>query len=149
MSARAVVDGDRGRQNDLAAIHIAKKALRLTDDEYRDVMATVCAGVRSSADLDYAMRKRFREHLENSVRRMAGGAAKARRPTLAPVERKMWALWMQLADAGVVQTRTMAALNAFALRQTGVDRIEWLNPKQQDLVIESLKGALKARGIEP
>jgi phage-related protein len=33
----------------------------------------------------------------------------------------------------------MSALVAFAKRQTGVERLEWLQPKQEDLVIESLK----------
>ena len=33
----------------------------------------------------------------------------------------------------------MSALVAFAKRQTGVERLEWLKSRQEDLVIESLK----------
>lgn len=47
------------RQNDLAAIHIAKKQLGLDENAYRDLMATVCGGVRSAADLDTAGRQRL------------------------------------------------------------------------------------------
>ena len=58
----------------------------------------------------------------------------------------MWSLWMQLADAGQVDERSMAALGAFAKRQTGVDRLDWLNGRQEDLVIESLKQWLRRHG---
>jgi phage gp16-like protein len=39
--------------NKLAVIHITKKELALSDDEYRDTLEKVC-GVRSSRDLDEA-----------------------------------------------------------------------------------------------
>lgn len=136
-----------GRQADLAAIHIAKKTLRWSEDEYRDVMATVCSGIRSSALLDVTGRKRFLAHLQACVRANQGGRATqgarpapaGRKATLVGRPAKMWSLWMQLADAGLVQHRTMAALTAFGERQTGVARLEWLKAPQQDLVIESLK----------
>lgn len=131
------------RNRDLAAIHVAKKALSLPEDEYRDLMATVCAGVRSSALLDQTGRKRFLAHLQAC---QAGHGMQARVPSirpdrkpLKPYEKKLWALWMQLADAGLVESRTMRALNAFSKRQTQVDSITFLNRHQQDLVIESLK----------
>lgn len=136
------------RRSDLASIHIAKKALKWTEDEYRDIMATVCGGVRSAGQLDIAGRKRFLAHLQACVRANGGGAGpapRAQKRALKPFERKMWALWMQLADAGLVTARTMKALNAFARRQTGVDTIEWLNQHQRDLVIESLKRWLDRR----
>jgi phage gp16-like protein len=150
---RLPLDNANGRKADLAAIHIAKAALHLDDDEYRDLMATVCAGVRSSALLDFAGRKRFLSHLQACQRQQAGQASvagqKARqrpiRAPLTPTQRKIWALWMQLADAGLVGSRTMTALVAYCRRQTGVERLEWLNGKQQDLVIESMKRWL-ARG---
>ena len=68
---------------------------------------------------------------------------------LTPVQRKMWSLWQQLADAGLVDNRKMPALLAFVKRQTAVERLEWLNAKQEDLVVESLKKWLKSRGVEP
>lgn len=37
----------------------------------------------------------------------------------------------------------MAAIEAFAQRQTGVHKLAWLNGAQEDLVIESLKAWLK------
>lgn len=142
----AVVDRDGARKADLAAIHIAKAALKWDDEMYRDVMFSVCR-VKSSALLDFTGRKRFLAHLRACVQKVGGAAPVARpqvrRQALKPVQRKMWALWMQLADAGVVEHRTMASLTAFAKRQTGVDQLGWLNGPQEDLVIESLKRWLK------
>ncbi len=136
------------RRNDLAAIHIAKAQLGLSDDEYRDLLSTVCPGIRSAADLDVSGRRRFLAHLQACLR----GHGKAQpqrliRKPLSEPQRLMWSLWMQLADAGLVRARSMAALAAYARRQTGVERLEWLNKHQEHLVIETLKKWL-ARAAE-
>lgn len=155
-TARAVVDRDGARKADLAAIHIAKAALELDDDAYRDLMMTVVR-VRSSAQLDFTGRKTFLAHLQACLKARGinprGGAgkgtARAVRAPLTDLQRKMWSLWMTLADAGLVHSRTMGALVAFAKRQTGVERLEWLNAHQQALVIDSMKAWLKSRGEAP
>lgn len=133
------------RRADLAEIHIAKKELGWSDDEYRDIMATVCGGVRSSGSLDVSGRQRFIAHIracKNAGKHVRPAAPKSR---LSARDGKLWSLWMQLADARLVQHRKMTALNAFAERQSGVARIEWLNEQQYTLVVESLKYWL-ARG---
>lgn len=132
------------RNGDLAAIHMAKAQLQLSDDEYRDLMATVCAGVRSAAELDFTGRRRFLAHLQACLRQQPGhGQGRHVKGSLTPPQRLMWSLWMRLADAGLVGDRTMRSLEAFACRQTGVERLQWLNKPQQDLVILSLKQWLK------
>jgi hypothetical protein len=128
------------RNGDLAAIHIAKAKLRLSDDEYRDLMATVCSGVRSAAALDWTGRRRFLEHLNVCLRHGVGpGGARHIRQELTPVQRRMWALWMQLADAGLVRERSMLAIEAWVRGQIGVDRLEWMTSQQEHLVVERLK----------
>lgn len=126
------------RRADLAAIHIGAKALGWSDDEYRDIMATVCGGIRSAGALDAAGRRRFLAHLQACQRTMPKPVAPKRQP-LTATQALMWSLWMQLVDAGLAHGRSMAALNAFVHRQTKVDRVEWLNGAQEELVIESLK----------
>lgn len=144
----AVVDHDGARKADLAAIHIAKAGLGWDDDHYRDILFAVCR-VRSSSQLDFAGRKRFLAHLQACGWAGARPAAKrAVRQALTGPQRKMWSLWQQLADAGLVDNRRMPALMAWIRRQTGVERLEWLQPAQEDLVIESLKKWLKSRGAE-
>lgn len=117
-----------------------KTELGWDDDLYRDVMATICGGVTSAAQLDAAGRQKFLAHLQG--RKDAANGKPARkmvRRTLAAHERKLWSLWMEAADAGLVRYRSMTALNAWCKRQTGVDRIEWLTGKQISLAIEALK----------
>ncbi len=129
------------RRTDLARIHVLKAALGWDDDLYRDVMGSVC-GARSAADLDGAGRARLLAHLQACKARAEGKPVPAARPArkpLSPHAKKLWSLWMQAADAGLVKSRTMAALNAWVERQTGVARIEWLKPAQEDLAVESLK----------
>lgn len=134
----------QARKSDLARIHMLKAELGWDEDMYRDVMATVCQGVRSSAQLDITGRQRLIEHLLKCVERDGAPkgnrspSASARKP-LSAVGKKLWSLWMQAADAGLVRERKLAAITAWVHRQTGVERIEWLNGAQQDLVIESLK----------
>jgi len=143
-----VVERDGARRADLASIHIAKAKLGWDDDHYRDVLFAVCR-VRTAAALDYTGRKLFLAHLRacgwQDGARAGDGAATAQRKPLAPAQRKIWALWQQLADAGLVRNRKMPALAAWCKRQTGVDRIEWLSGAQEALVIESLKRWLVSR----
>lgn len=138
------------RRADLAQIHIGIKALAWDDAFYRQVLWSVCRA-KSSAELDMAGRLRLIEHMRKCgwAPGRAGGQRAARaRPVakpLTPVQRKMWSLWQQLADAGLVQQRRMPALLAWVTRQTQVDRLEWLNSAQEALVIESLKRWLNDR----
>ena len=155
MSARSALDHDGARRADLAAIHIGKKALGWDDEFYRTIMTAKC-GVASSALLDHAGRKRLLAHMkacgwQGGNGRHTGPAKTgsepshaARKPLTAP-QKKMWALWQSLADAGKTTNRKMPGLVAFAHRQTGVDLLDWLTAAQEDLVIESLKSWLKRR----
>jgi len=135
------VDAVGARKADLAAIHIAAAQLGMDDDEYRDLLSTLCQ-VRSSGQLDRAGRKRFIDHLAKCLRERGvkpGGSLGYNPQKLSAAARKVWSLWMALADVGIVRSRSSGALNRYIKRQTGVDRLEWLNSHQTGLVIESLK----------
>lgn len=143
---KTVVDHNGARRADLAAIHVAKKALGWDDDTYRDIMFTVCR-VRSAGDLDFAGRKIFLAHLRACQKQTAGDAqAKAVKAVWGPKLRLLWALWQQLADAGLVKERGRPALVAWVSRQTGVDRLEWLTTPQLDMVLHSAKAWLVRKG---
>lgn len=142
---KPVIEADGARRADLAAIHMAKAALGWDDDTYRDVMATVCSGVRSAAELDHTGRKRWLAHLAACRHRAQGAAAPAapKRTPWGPQLRKLWALWQQLADARLVTDRQRAALQAWVTNQTGVSRLEWLNEQQLNQVVDQAKAWLK------
>jgi len=125
----------------LAKIHIAKKALGLTDEVYRD-MLYLHFKVESAAQLD----ERQATVLLNKFR-AKGWQAKSRpaKPSKSsPVyadgqRRKVLALWITLADAGVVRNRSDLALQAYVKRQIGVDNLKWCDSGQLNRLIESLK----------
>lgn len=137
---------DGQRRADLAKIHLGRKALGWDDSTYRQLLEQVC-GVRSAAELDAAGRQRFLQHMARcgwpGTGKPTGTPDRPVRKALTHPQRKMWSLWQQLADAGLVENRKMPALLAYVTRQTQVDRLEWLTPAQEDLVIESLKKWLK------
>ena len=147
------------RQNHLAAIHLAQKALGLSAD---DAMALKLAvvGVASSADMSAMQRKQYLAHL-SGLQERAGLIAP--RPQKRPyVQRsasddhderwgKARALWHALALAGAVHTDTDAALMAYVKRQTKLSHWRFLNSYQVNSVIEALKKwcARSAQGVTP
>lgn len=131
-------DADTGRRADLAAIHIGKKALGWSDDEYRDILWTVCS-VRSSALLDFAGRKRFLAHLKQCGWAPSAAAPPRARKAWTERHKLAWSLWQQLADAGLIADRSRRGLDAWVKRQTQVDSFNWLNAHQLDGLISSLK----------
>lgn len=117
-----------------------KAGERLDDVAYRDILQR-CAGVASSTQIRSLAKA---DAVIDEFRRLGIGAPPPR-PRLSPMQRKMWALWQQLADAGLVKNRKMAGLVAYAHRQTGVDALSFLTWAQEHTVVESLKSWL-ARG---
>lgn len=127
------------KRRDLAKIHIAKKDLGMEEDDYRAMLQNV-GGVGSSADLTVRGRSKVLHHLEKTL----GWKPKSRKPrqkitAREPVDRKIRALWLDLANLGAVRDRSEKALNSYVSRQTGVDRMDWLSSKQAEKVIEALK----------
>lgn len=126
---------DTLRKRELAQIHIAKAALGLDDDEYRDLLYALSKGqTRSAADLDWTGRKIVLEHFRKLGWKNTGG-----RPS-DPMSRKIRSLWLTLRDLGALHDASETALRHFVRRTVHVDRLEWLDGKQAATVIEALKG---------
>lgn len=123
------------RQRELAIIHIAVSELGIDDDSYRQILYQV-GKVDSSADLDAAGRSKLIHRL-----RQLGWKPKTRQKVTArqPQDRKIRALWLDLAKRGIVRDRSENALATYVKRQTGVERLEWLDGRQAERVIEALK----------
>lgn len=136
------------RRADLAAIHIAQKALGLDKDAAESLKLSV-TGQASSAAMTAPQRRRYLAHL-SSLQARTGGAAAVIRRSRAPVQRsdadeqddrlqKARTLWMLLAREGHVHQDTDEALMAYVRRQTHADAWRFLNGYQINTVIESLK----------
>ena len=123
----------------IAAIHTLKAKVQMSDDAYRVLLARL-TGKASSKDMSVAERAIVRDHLAALAARLGvAPSAPARRHEAPPKERKVWALWQQLARDGKIARADAAALNAWVKRQVGVDALRFATAAQLDTLIESLK----------
>lgn len=131
------------RVNHLAAIHIAQKALGLTNEDASALKLAV-TGQASSKDMTAQQRARYLAHLSNLQGRSAPAPKRsvaARSPDDAQDARwrKARALWHELALLGAVHVDADGALMAYVTRQTKVSAWRFLNGYQVNSVIEALK----------
>lgn len=135
--------------NHLAAIHVLKSRLQLSDDDYRALLLTL-TGKHSSKDMNQAERRAVREHLARLAEKMGLQQPTRRRPLsetafaqakqqASPRERKVWALWHQLHRDGKVHNPSRAALDAWVERTVHVSSLRFCTAAQLDTLIEALK----------
>lgn len=148
-----VRDTDSARKADLARIHIAKKALNMSDDAYRDILFSV-ARVRSSAELDFTGRKRLLDHFKRcgwdgnkpGTSKPRTSSARPKRPTpsvaVAPMCRKVRA---QLISLGSLPD---SYADGIAKQMFGVDFFEWCNPDQLHALVAALGVEQRRKGVE-
>lgn len=129
--------------NHIAAIHVLKGQLRLTDDDYRALLNALTLK-SSTKDMTQAQRQQVRDHMQREAERAGlapkgGGVASTRRRALSPRERKVWAMWNALKRAGHIANNSEQALNAWVKRTVQVDALEFCTGPQLDTLIEALK----------
>ena len=127
--------------NHIAAIHVLKAKLQLTDDDYRALLRNLTQKT-SSKDLTDKERQAVRDHMQQlaeragvakPLRRRATGRTFAQAKAAAsPRERKVWALWGQLGRDGVVRDTSAKALNAWVARTVHVSALAFANGAQLD-----------------
>ena len=91
----------------------------------------------------------MRDHLQRLAQKLGLAASRPLRPETetSAMERKVWALWHQLHQVGLISNHSAPALNAYVYRQVGVSALRFATPAQLDTLIESLKSWAK-RGQE-
>ncbi len=132
---------------DLAKIHIAKKELGLTDDEYRDIMrhrfgkdsAAMLTPGQARRLLSYFRSRGWRPRRQRSLPGMEVPPD--------PQSRKCLALWITLHKSGAVRHASDRALHAFVRRVTGRDHLRWCTVQEKGEVIEALKAWAKREGV--
>ena len=128
----------------LAAIHILKKELALTDAEYRDILRHA-AGVVSAKYLDeegdHAVMRELYAIRESRI------AAERERPK-TPAERKVWSLWFELKTYLPEEKRNAAYLAGIAerfglvARNCGAVSFEHFSAREIHDLIEALKSRI-------
>jgi phage gp16-like protein len=141
---------DPHRKKDLAAIHVAKKQLRLDDDLYRAIIERVSGKFRATpVSSSGLMTPRERKALLDEMR--AHGFRRIERPQRrddvpgAPGEGqlgKILALWAELGVLNALNDPSEKGLRAFVKRMTGLEAARWLTAAQSNKVIEALKAWL-------
>ncbi|GAB3452024.1 gp16 family protein [Insolitispirillum peregrinum] len=122
----------------LAKVHIAKKALSLDEETYRAVISRMSKGKATSAS---TLSDTGLNDLLQEFKRLGWQAQKAAPRTAAkdPLAGKVRALWIALAEAGVVRDRSEAALRGYVQRMTGTSDLRFCDAGQKGRLIESLK----------
>lgn len=152
-AARQPVDGARRAM--LAKVHLGAKELGLDEDTRRDLLSRL-TGHRSSADCTDAQlaavlaEYRRQGWKPSTSRQPAVGATRAPRTSQTaaqhPVAKKARAMWISLHQLGVVRDPSERALEAFAKRQLGVDRMQWADQAKGYRLIEALKKMAERAG---
>jgi phage gp16-like protein len=144
----AIAPAKAHRRGLIAKVHIARTQLGLSDDDYRAVLIDE-TGHDSAAMLDErqldAVVKRF-EARGFTAKAKAGATPRRGRPADHPSARKARALWISLHQLGAIENPAEAALEAFARRQLGVDKLQWADQGQCYKLVEALKAIAERHG---
>lgn len=133
---------DPHRRGLIAKIHIAKKDLALDEDTYRGILVQV-TGLDSAAGMNSQQLSAVLTHMAQH-----GFKARSRRAGFAdhPMAKKARALWISLYQLGVVHNASEHALEAFAKKQLGCEKLQWAPQGQGAKLIEALKGMAERGG---
>jgi phage gp16-like protein len=134
----AVTKAEESRRRDLSIIHLAKKDLQLTDDEYRDLMLGV-TGKTSSAQLDWQGRHKLIEHFKKLGFKVKGTQADRPAPNVGGHRQaQIGKIEALLADAGRPWAYADGLVKKLFASTSKVERIEFCDSKHLGKVIAAL-----------
>lgn len=122
------------RRRDLAKIHVAKKELALSDEDYQAMLWSV-ARVRSSAELDAYGRRRVIEHMKSRGFKPRRKGRTRPAPERELMVAKIRALLINAKEG----PRPDSYADAMAQRMFSVARFEWCKPDQLHKIIQALE----------
>ncbi|EHN5171726.1 regulatory protein GemA [Salmonella enterica] len=124
----------------IKTIHIGKKELGLDTDTYRQMLLSA-TGVNSAGAMNMAQLAKTLDAMKAKgfVVRPATKSRSSRPLVDTPQVKKLRALWLEMHHQGKIRDSSEAALQAWVKRETGVDKLQWLEPGMASLCIEKLK----------
>lgn len=152
--AAAQLGNERARL--IRLVHVGRRELKLGEEDYRQLLLSE-GGADSSAAMSVGQLQRVVDYMKRNGFKVAT-KAKAARPARSrstgrqngmepavhlasdPESRKARAMWLTLHAIGQVRDPSEAALLAYVLRQSKVERMEWV--RDMVPVLESLKAWL-------
>lgn len=129
------------RRTMIAKVQIARQQLQMDEDDYRQIVFDE-TGATSLKDCSEAQLARVLDRMKKLgfQSRPKKGAASH------PMARKARALWISLHALGAVHNPAEPALEAFAKRQLGCDRLVWAKQSDAYRLIEALKAMAERHG---
>lgn len=129
------------RRSMIAKINIARQQLNMDEDDYRQGLfdATGCLSLKGCSEpqlekmLSWLKSKGFRALQKKSGARH-------------PMALKARAMWISLYQLGTVHNAAEEALEAFAKRQIGCERLVWARQSDAYRLIEALKSMARRAG---
>ena len=128
------------RQRLIRLVHVAQRALKLDKETYRAALLTVTGGKKDSCSsmsaeelqlaLDHFKRFGFKVRLKPRPSRPVDTEA---------TSKKIRALWLLLRDLGAVSNPSEEALAAYVKRITGIEALQWIDDRQAERTIETMK----------
>ncbi|EGL6630141.1 regulatory protein GemA [Salmonella enterica] len=121
-------------------IHIAKNKLGIDTDTYRQMLLSI-TGIPSTSTMNPGQLTKVLNAMKGKGFRVKPAAkARSSRPLVdTPQVKKLRALWLEMHHQGKVRDSSEAALQSWVKRETGVDKLQWLEPGMASLCIEKLK----------
>jgi phage gp16-like protein len=116
--------------------------LGISDDEYRAILMDKFKK-SSSLDLNPAQKTLLINHLRALLNGYKVDSKPVKTTSEKPQVQFICTLWNEMADLGIVRNRN--GLRSFVAKMTGVEQVEWLQPKDLQKVTQALK-AMKKRG---
>ncbi|EPS1205731.1 MULTISPECIES: gp16 family protein [Enterobacteriaceae] len=128
------------KQRLIQLIHIARSDLQMDEDTYRQMLQGL-TGKASTKGMDTPQLNRVLESMKKKGFRIKpAGKTKSGLPLDShPQSKKIRALWLEMAAAGVVRDCSEQALALWVKRETGISALRWLSNEQASSVIEKLK----------
>ena len=129
------------RRSMMAKINIARQQLAMDEDDYRQGLFDT-TGRTSLRDCSDAQLARMLDWLKSKGFQPLPG----RKAAAHPMALKARALWISLHHLGVVHNASEQALEAFAKRQLGCEKLVWARQSDAFKLIEALKAMGKRAG---
>lgn len=139
------------KQRLIQLIHIARNDLQMDEDTYRQMLQGL-TGKASTKGMDATQLNRVMESMKKKgfCIKPAGKSRSGLPLDTHPQSKKLRALWLEMASAGIVRDSSEQALSLWVQRETGISALRWLSNEQASNVIEKLKKwQRRATGIKP
>jgi phage gp16-like protein len=143
------------RRAAVVKVQIARRELGLDEDTYRLVLervtgktsSTACTDAELGQVLDAFKAQGWKPQVLIGQKARKPESPKSRaRPADHPAAKKARALWLSLWHLGEIRDPSEAALESFARRQLGGDRLQWADQGRVYKLIEALKSMADRAG---